>query len=465
MSANLSQKLMKGIHIGEYLLIEKIGKGGSAEVWHVQNSKGESFAIKIFCPENSSIDFGLDFLKQEFAKTIDLNHPNILRPIKYDNYQARPYLVMELCEGSVMNLLKMKIYENNKITGGLSKVYFDEESLSLIMADISSALEYLHEKGFIHQDLKPDNILYKLDTNGRYKYFLSDFGVSSRIKKTILQETTMLAKQKTGLSPDYASPEAFKGEVKSNSDIFSLGVTIYELATGNTPSKSNTISTGQMVTNGGVIADLPSAFSVRFNSLIKAMLRIRPENRPNANEIVKMVENYLSDGFWPSVAISKKSKVKYLIGILSILILGSLIFFAIQFISFEDNTISLVEDFEIHKAAMNVSINDPMYKEIINLDKKFIEFKPTLDNKYAIAKTQNGKYGIINDKAKLLINAEYDMIYPFEDINLILVEKGKKCGYINIYNNVIIPINKQNCVNYKSTSGKSIEQFIKELKR
>ena len=137
------------------------------------------------------------------------------------------------------------------------------QELKELIYQIVKTISYLHKSKICHRDIKPDNILVLDNLNGKERYLISDFGVSTKMKKTIMQETQMLVKEKSGLSPDYAAPEQFKGSPLKTSDIFSLGVTLYELCEGETPSRSNITCTAEALMNGGTIPDISDGFSTR----------------------------------------------------------------------------------------------------------------------------------------------------------------------------------------------------------
>ncbi len=462
MVMNDNRYFVKGSQFDTYTLVDFIGKGGSAEVWKAKDNANKLWAIKIFSPEKQMENYGIDFFKSEFSKTVDLNHPNILKPLAYSTFGGRPYIVLPLCDGSVMNLIRQKLFDlNNAKT--TSDFLFNEDELAPILADVANALHYLHEKGIIHQDVKPDNILFSTDENKNTTYLISDFGVSSKIKKTIMQETIQMQEQKNGLSPDYASPEAFQGDVSVKSDLFSLGVTLYEICTGRTPSKSNTISTGQMLLNGGIIPNLPAFFPGRLNTIVKQMLQMQPAHRPTSLQIAEAANTYIQDGFWPSIKTAYRIPIKKILSFtLPILVLAASFFFYNSIYLPSQNQDTLL-NFNFDKAVSAISPQHANAKDIYYLAAKGKNFKPCFYNKYAIFSDENGKMGIVSNEGKIMVNALYDNIYEFVNEDIILVESKGKCGFITINNEVVIPIKNNSCINNKSEKLTAID-FKKQFK-
>lgn len=457
------QRFRKGQQIGNYQLLELIGQGGSSVVWKASDPNGKVFAIKIFSPDKGMDSAGINLFKLEFAKTVNLDHPNIIKPLEYGDVGGSPYILLPLCDRSLMTTLKERIYKIN--TSRVSQDYvFEEEELAYIIADVANALHYLHEKGTVHQDIKPDNILVQ-DSGKDQKYLISDFGVSTKIKKTILQETLTIQNQKTGLSPDYAAPEMFKGDVKYKSDIFSLGVTIYELASGRMPSKSNTISTGEMLMNGGVIANLPESFSSRFNSLIQSMLSFEPTKRPDGDEIYQMTTHFINEGFWPAwidkIKTPRFEKVKFM---KAAGLLGLLLFLGVTLRMFlRGDTVDLnvkKQDFAVAYSLAKEK-GDENTLDLLSLRDSLISTLKVIDD-YYIFTSKSNLQGIYKSNGKIMTAALFDKIYPFTDSNLILVEKGKYCGYIDVNGKIVVPINRASCANFRGNI--SLDDFLNTLK-
>ncbi|HET8628196.1 MAG TPA: serine/threonine-protein kinase [Thermomicrobiales bacterium] len=205
--------------LGSYRLVERIGKGGMGEVYRAQHLKlGREAAIKIL-PVNLAGEE--DFLKRferEAASAGSLDHPNILAVWEYGEQQGAPYLVMPYVRsGTLKERLKRGPLSAQEIAGYLTQ-----------MAD---ALDYAHERGIVHRDVKPANML--LDDRGRL--FLSDFGIAKA-----LEGAEGLTKTGIGVgTPEYMAPEQAQGIVDARSDLYALGIILYQMLTGQVPYRGN----------------------------------------------------------------------------------------------------------------------------------------------------------------------------------------------------------------------------------
>jgi serine/threonine protein kinase len=274
-----------------YLLIERIGIGGFSEVWKANDQMAENatVAIKIYAPDKGMDQHGLKQFRREYAVVLNLNHPVLLTARHFDVWEGRPYLVMPFIEGGS---LQGRLIEKGNM---------DEDELAKLLAQISAGLQYLHSKDILHQDIKPDNIL--IDGNG--SYLLTDFGISGRLRST-LRKHTGSAKSMTIA---YAPPERFTAnpENMEASDIFSLGVLVYELATGNVPWMGNG---GISLNSGAEVPELPDHFSSRFKKLVKLMMSADPGERPKSGDLKEITQKYMETGHWPEIKMPKAKPPK-----------------------------------------------------------------------------------------------------------------------------------------------------------
>ncbi|MFZ4401312.1 MAG: protein kinase domain-containing protein [Bacteroidales bacterium] len=262
-----------------YLLIQKIGVGGYSEVWKAIDTKAGNLevALKIFAPEKGLDSKGIEVFSKEYSLVFNLNHKNLLIPKHFDEYEGSPYLVMPYCkEGSVFS----KIGE------------MTEKELARFMQQSASALAYLHSKEppIIHQDIKPDNFLINDEEN----YLLTDFGISSKIRRTLTK--SMGANASVGTLA-YMPPEKFSEDKQMimAGDIFSLGVTMYELLTGDLPFGEQG---GLLLKAGADIPKLPVNFSSEISQILKKCLAKEPWDRPTAKDLEQYVNNYLNTDNW-----------------------------------------------------------------------------------------------------------------------------------------------------------------------
>ena len=267
------------IFAGRYLFIEKIGVGGFSEVWKAQDQMTEDtlVAIKIYAPERGMDDIGLKQFRREYSLVLNISHSNLLTARHFDIWEGSPYLVLPFCEkGSVYR----KVVEEGP---------WSEREIVRLLADVAGGLAYLHENGILHQDIKPENILI----GDRNQYMLTDFGISGRLRSTLRRSTNT----QKALTMAYAAPELFGAQPKSTtkSDVFSLGVLIWELAVGEAPWMG---AGGAVLRADSELPELPPEFSRGLNTLMHRSMSFAPEHRPEASEIRQVATQYLQTGIW-----------------------------------------------------------------------------------------------------------------------------------------------------------------------
>ena len=208
-----------------YEILEILGEGGMAFVYKARDTQLERFvAIKTLKPTYVNQETFVDRFKREAKTAANLNHPNIVQIFDW-GIEGEPYFVMEYIEG---NTLTSIIAKNRTIS--LSDILF-------IGAQVSSGLHAAHQKGLVHRDIKPGNIMITPD--GKVK--VTDFGIVS-----LQNEESDITKTGSILgTASYISPEQAQGKsVSIESDLYSLGTVLYELITGKAPfSGDSPIST------------------------------------------------------------------------------------------------------------------------------------------------------------------------------------------------------------------------------
>jgi serine/threonine protein kinase len=206
--------------IGHYDLIQKIADGGMGTVYKGRNqTTGEVVAVKIVSlpPLVRNKDVVLKRFTQEFRAARSLHHPNIVRALDFGSEGDTPYLVMEFVDGETLG-------ERIERAGRLS-----EDEAVRVVVQVAAALETVHERGLVHRDVKPDNIL--LTADGQAK--LTDLGL---VKD--LESQSDLTHAGGGLgTPHFMAPEQFRNAKNADrrSDIYSLAATLYMAVTGALP--------------------------------------------------------------------------------------------------------------------------------------------------------------------------------------------------------------------------------------
>ncbi len=227
MIANDAAAGMIGRTISHYRILKKIGSGGMGVVYEAEDINLHRHVATKFLPENLYRDeVALERFEREARMASLLNHPNICAVYEIEEDEGKPFLVMELLEGEDLR---------QRMNG--SPIEFDQ--VLEIGIQVADALEAAHAEGVVHRDIKPANIFL----NKRGQVRLMDFGLAKLGTREASGENgdapTKEALTKTDVIPGtapYMSPEQVRGDpLDGRSDIFSLGVVLYELATGHKP--------------------------------------------------------------------------------------------------------------------------------------------------------------------------------------------------------------------------------------
>ena len=209
--------------ISGYTLKKLLGKGGMAEVWYAENNIGKTAAVKILLPKLCEDQNVMSRFRTEAMVMVGLNHPNIRQVYDYGEIDGRPAIVMEYLEGDD---LKERMKRGQR---------FSEADLEKWWNQLIDALNYTHQKGVVHRDIKPGNIF--VDYQGNIK--LLDFGIA-KVRESISSTQTG---QKLGTLM-YMSPEQVKDSkhIDYRTDVYSLAVTFVNLITGKKPYDTETSS-------------------------------------------------------------------------------------------------------------------------------------------------------------------------------------------------------------------------------
>ena len=212
-----------GQSLGRYHILEQLGEGGMATVYKAYDTQlDRNVAVKVLLPMRQKSEKFLKRFEREARALAKLSHPNIVGVIDYGKYEELPYLVMEYVPGGTLK---------QKLTGKP----MPWKEVAQILAPIACALDYAHQQGIIHRDVKPSNIL--IAESG--EPMLSDFGIAKILEA---DETLDLTGTGVGIgTPEYMSPEQAQGQpVDARSDVYSLGVVFYEMVAGRKPYQADT---------------------------------------------------------------------------------------------------------------------------------------------------------------------------------------------------------------------------------
>lgn len=209
--------LTTGTRVSHYEIIEKIGSGGMGDVYLAEDTQlDRKVALKFLPPHLCQDEDCRKRFKREAQAAAKLSHPNIIHVYEVSEYNGRPFFAMEHVEGQSLGEFA-------------SATELSNDQILELGIQISEGLHEAHEKGVTHRDIKPSNIL--VDLHGRVK--IVDFGLATVVGSAHLTKTGS-----TLGTLGYMSPEQVAGEaIDHRSDLFSLGVVLYELATGQSPFK------------------------------------------------------------------------------------------------------------------------------------------------------------------------------------------------------------------------------------
>jgi serine/threonine protein kinase len=270
---------MKDIpEISGYRIEKVLGQGAMATVYlGVQENLGREVAIKILTPEMFRDEqYRTRFLNEAHTAS-RLSHPNIVTIHDVGQVGNHCYIVMERLYESLVQRVK------SKPDSRLHPI----EAFKIIRK-IAGALYYAHEEGFIHRDIKPDNILFRKDGTP----VLVDFGIA-RALDSPAQLTT------TGMiigTPHYMSPEQCRGEqIDGQSDIYSLGIVLYEILTGDVPYRADSAAGVLLKHVQYALPQLPPELS-KYQPLLTRMIAKEKQERVSSGiELIRLLDNYAPD--------------------------------------------------------------------------------------------------------------------------------------------------------------------------
>jgi tetratricopeptide (TPR) repeat protein len=253
-----------------FILLGKLGSGGFAEVWGARDTRTTAeVAVKILPPVLARSEHAWELLRREHTVASRLDHPGVLRTFEPLRCEEAALLPMELAPNGDARRLRGQPYTR----------------VVPVLIEITSALAHAHERGVVHGDLKPGNVLF--DAQGRVK--LADFGAAA------LESPAAAEASRSRGSPFSASPQQLRGEPpRPADDIYGLGALAYELLSGYPPHYPNFDSRrdAQSPPPLNTVQPVPP----RLSQLVTRMLAFRPEDRPDsALEVLEALQASLND--------------------------------------------------------------------------------------------------------------------------------------------------------------------------
>jgi serine/threonine protein kinase len=255
--------------LGSLKLVQQLGLGRHCQVWEAVDSKtGGKVAVKVIVPDMAADAGQRKLLEHELKVAKSLDHPTIIRIDRLSEEGGLPHLVMELYPHP--NLKK-------QIAAGVDQL---APRLQRIVTEIALALDHVHARGWVHRDIKPDNVLAAPD--GQVK--LIDLAIAARnsgfLGRLLGGKTTAQG------SPSYMSPEQIRGEpLDARSDIYSFGCVLFELLAGRPPF---TAANANDLLNKHVSATPPGIETLNRNAttsvsqFLRTVLAKKPSERPGS---------------------------------------------------------------------------------------------------------------------------------------------------------------------------------------
>ncbi|MDQ6799229.1 MAG: protein kinase [Acidobacteriota bacterium] len=282
--------------LGHYEVIHLLGKGAMGSVYLARDQRiGRRVALKVIHLSPKAFEDATganDFyrrLQREAEVCGSLLHPNIvaLYEVGYQGERVS-YLAMEYVEGETLLDLQRR-----------SLPALTHDVVLRIAADVLRGLEYAHGKGIIHRDIKPANILISIDGVSK----IADFGIARPLESSMTRAGSLMG------TPNYMSPEQVLGdEMTPKADLFSVGVMLHELLTGNKPFAASDLTT----TLNNVVYQPAPPIPGAIGDFVAALLAKTPENRPTASEALACVSSLQATATPPRLSrANDRSRLKW----------------------------------------------------------------------------------------------------------------------------------------------------------
>ena len=270
---------------GRYRLVELLGQGGMATIYRARDAQlDRDVAVKLLRPEFGRDPDFLGRFRDEARAAASLNHPNIVAVFDFGEEASEPYIVMELIDGQDLASI---LRENGPLPPRQS---------ARVCAEVAKALHAAHVRGIVHRDVKPSNILIGRD--GRVK--VADFGIARALNESQLTLPGM-----TMGSVHYFSPEQARGESATQaSDIYALGIVLYEALTGQRPFSGDgaaAVALARLTTTPPRPSALRAGVPAELDAIVQRAMALDPAARfASSASMASALEGWLSDPATPA---------------------------------------------------------------------------------------------------------------------------------------------------------------------
>lgn len=264
---------MIGATLDKYEVLQKVGEGGMATVYRGRHcTLDRNVAIKVLHPHLSSSTRNRKRFAREARAIEHLRHDNILEIFDYSGLNASEcYIITEFVEGDTLTTL---LRDRGRLPS---------EVVAIIGLRLARALAYAHHEGILHRDLKPDNVMLRVD--GTVK--LMDFGIARFLDESQVTMTGALVG-----SPAFMSPEqAREGDLDRRSDLFSLGTMMFYLVAGSLPftgSNASLILKNVIESNRPSVSEVAPSMSATLADVIERLMATNPDDRYNTADEVEV---------------------------------------------------------------------------------------------------------------------------------------------------------------------------------
>ena len=274
-----------GSLVGTYQVIRPLSAGGSAQVWVAWDpTLHREVALKVLGAGALGDPDRFARIQQEARVLAQLSHPNILQVIDLVRWEGQPVLVTELLQGRTLR-------------AQLSEGALPPAAALEVARQVASALEAVHRKGIIHRDIKPENLF--LTSDSRCKVL--DFGLAKALDATdgkVLEETFHTSAGLLQGTVGYLSPEQIGGHpVDGRSDLYALGLVLWELVTGLPPGRGRTALERQIHLMKDGPGPLGSGYPPGLEAVLHRCLQVEPDQRfPDAATLLEALRGVQADG-------------------------------------------------------------------------------------------------------------------------------------------------------------------------